>query len=131
LKFFFLFTNLFAIERRAAIWETEVIKRPNQLTGCIDCVYTQRKRINDQHHRFLFCWKKSFFFPCPYCWWWCGLLWPVRVKLRIKTWWKMFLWRLNRPVITWFSLSVVPLSLSLLLWNLFRLSLVDSFRPGC
>jgi hypothetical protein len=58
-------------------------------------------------------------------------LWPVRVKLRIKTWWKMFLWRLNRPVITWFSLSVVPLSLSLLLWNLFRLSLVDSFRPGC
>ena len=32
------------------------------------------------------------------------LCWPCRVKLRIKTWWKMFLWRLNRPVITWFSL---------------------------
>lgn len=59
------------------------------------------------------------------------------VKLRIKTWWKMFLWLLNRPVITWFC-PLSCLSLSLLFFslfltkktkqnkNLFRLSLAGS-----
>lgn len=75
------------------------------------CLYPKKKNKRPTWS-FSF-WGKNFsFFLVPYCWWWCGLLWPVLVKLRIKTWWKMFLWRLNRPVITWFSLSVVPLSLS-------------------